>query len=390
MRQQQSLPPARIPEKVQGSLPVTHIHRPAPLNQPRLLAWSQVDQALQAERLRADKSFAPSHDERWLQTLPANEPAPQDRLPPLPGQPRIQSPLTPRGHLWLSFKSWCNSGSWLPVEIKQKDGTVLFTVFFMCFLTVMLVYTMINEPGNKLVMQEPVTPFYPRTDRSLTAVAEQQFIFLRNQHIKVTPHGLVPVRCRVLNLLLLNCPLRTEAHGGRCGVANEETGVAAGATGARGQVGIDVAHGAQIVYLSDAGNPTSVLNRYDITRPITMSMYDGPENFDVEGRCGYNGTIWNPRASGDKFGNKPEILDWQRSDTRVNVLLRPLIWGCKNVPCDCTMEITIELETTAVWVTNKLRRGERDGERLLKDLVTGIGAATCYRAGASAKAGGKK
>ena len=89
------------------------------------------------------------------------------------------------------------------------------------------------------------------------------------------------------------------------------------------RVGVYKGGGGSIGYMSAAGNKQNMINDYDKGREVQLSYYADPQDYrpDV---CGAvtpwkQSWPWNPIASGDVFGNSPEMKSYTKNGTSIDL-----------------------------------------------------------------------
>jgi hypothetical protein len=123
------------------------------------------------------------------------------------------------------------------------------------------------------------------------------------------------------------------------------------------RLGVDLAVGGSITYLSSSGTDLNIVNGFDFGRQIQMSYYSGPVPFAVEGKPPkpeWSFIGWNPIQVGDAFGNGSKILEQTNDGKRIYVKCIPMHWPLDNVPGECTYECWFELEGAAVHARCRL------------------------------------
>ena len=123
------------------------------------------------------------------------------------------------------------------------------------------------------------------------------------------------------------------------------------------RIGVDLAHGGAISYLSQSGSSESVVNVFDLGRYIQQSYYGGPKPFIPPGAVQkpfYAGWGWNPVQAGDAYGYPSQLLAYSNDGTTLYIKCRPQQWALLNVPSECTMESWITLEQRRVNVRHRL------------------------------------
>lgn len=127
-------------------------------------------------------------------------------------------------------------------------------------------------------------------------------------------------------------------------------------------IGIDTDLGGAISWLSDNNVPhKNLINCHDEGREVQQSYYGGPNKM-----CTWNGQPWpwNPISAGDQYGHKSQVLNVVRSSASLYAKVRPLMWACDNVLCDCFFETWVSFPAGAppntVVVKNRLTMFRND------------------------------
>ncbi|MCX6360149.1 MAG: Ig-like domain-containing protein [Armatimonadetes bacterium] len=126
------------------------------------------------------------------------------------------------------------------------------------------------------------------------------------------------------------------------------------------RVGVDLALGAAITYLSRSGTTDNVVNSADAGREIQQSYYSGPNDF---GNWAGQAWPWNPISVGDQWGNHSQVLAFTSDGTTMYSKIIPMQWGGSNpagTPGDCTFENWVTLEGKVVHVRNRLNNARAD------------------------------
>ena len=129
------------------------------------------------------------------------------------------------------------------------------------------------------------------------------------------------------------------------------------------RIGVDLARGGAISYLSLSGSSESVVNVHDLGRYIQQSYYGGPQPFIPPGAVqhpNYAGWPWNPVQAGDVYGYTPQLLAYSNDGTTLYVKCIPKQWALLNVTSECTMESWITLEDTRVNIQHRLTNTRSD------------------------------
>ncbi len=95
----------------------------------------------------------------------------------------------------------------------------------------------------------------------------------------------------------------------------------------------------------------NVVNSSDCGRQVQLSFYSGPVPFQPPGSSisePWKELGWNPIQTGDAFGNSSKILTYKVDKNQLYVKCVPMQWPLKNVPGDCTFEVWLQLDGSAV------------------------------------------
>lgn len=129
------------------------------------------------------------------------------------------------------------------------------------------------------------------------------------------------------------------------------------------KVGINLALGGAITYLSDAKGKGNIVNNSDWGRQIQLSFYGGPKPYTRNGKqppANWRNLGWNPIQSGDFRGNRSKVLQFKNDGKTIYVKTKPMQWPLNNEPCDCSFESWITLEGNTVQVRAKLNNNRED------------------------------
>lgn len=129
------------------------------------------------------------------------------------------------------------------------------------------------------------------------------------------------------------------------------------------RLGVDLALGGAITWLSKSGDSENVINSYDWGRQVQMSYYSGPIPFTVgEKRPAkfWQHLGWNPIQVGDDFGHQSVILEQRNDGKTIYVKCTPMQWPLENVPGECVFESWLELEGAAVRARARLTNARAD------------------------------
>ncbi len=117
------------------------------------------------------------------------------------------------------------------------------------------------------------------------------------------------------------------------------------------RVGLDLALGGAVTYLSRKDHPGNIINSADLGREIQMSHYSGPWPFVADGKKpnkAWAGLGWNPIQSGDCYDHPSKVLEHQNDGREIHVRCVPMQWPLENVPGDCVFETWTRLEGAVV------------------------------------------
>lgn len=122
------------------------------------------------------------------------------------------------------------------------------------------------------------------------------------------------------------------------------------------KMGVDLAKGGSITYLSLSGTTNNVVNDHDLGRQIQQSYCSGPEPYNPSNNVNpvWTNWPWNPIQSGDSYGNPSTVLASTNDGQTLYVKCRPMQWALDNVPGQCTFESWITLTGNVAVVSNRL------------------------------------
>lgn len=113
------------------------------------------------------------------------------------------------------------------------------------------------------------------------------------------------------------------------------------------RVGLDLALGGAVTFLSAKDRPGNLINSADLGRQIQMSHYSGPWPFEVGDKKPHPhwvGLGWNPIQTGDCYLNPSRVVEHRLTDHEIYVRCIPMQWPLDNVPGDCVFETWTTLE----------------------------------------------
>jgi hypothetical protein len=128
------------------------------------------------------------------------------------------------------------------------------------------------------------------------------------------------------------------------------------------RVGVDLAHGGALVFLSRDGGENRI-NNFDFGRQVQMAFYSGPVPFSFAGQVPaphWSHLGWNPVQTGDDFRNASRLLAHENDGRTLHVRCEPLQWPLRNVPGECTFDLWLELEGPVVKARARLENARGD------------------------------
>ncbi|RLD40553.1 MAG: hypothetical protein DRI89_11755 [Bacteroidetes bacterium] len=122
------------------------------------------------------------------------------------------------------------------------------------------------------------------------------------------------------------------------------------------KVKLDLSRGGAINYISLSGTDRNLVNIYDEGRYIQQSFYAGKSlDRTSEGQSSrWSPWSWNPIQVGDAFGNRAQIIDFQKHKDTLYVKCIPMLWDMNNKPAKAVMEQWTILNENVIEVRNKL------------------------------------
>jgi len=128
------------------------------------------------------------------------------------------------------------------------------------------------------------------------------------------------------------------------------------------KVGVDLAKGGSITYLSLSGSTNNIVNNYDLGRQIQQSYYSGPQPYNPSNNINpaWPDWPWNPIQTGDSYGNRSVVLASSNNGQMLYVKCRPMQWALSNVPGQCTFEAWLRLTNNVIIVSNRLLNARTD------------------------------
>jgi hypothetical protein len=117
------------------------------------------------------------------------------------------------------------------------------------------------------------------------------------------------------------------------------------------RIGMDLALGGAVTFLSCKDHPGNIINSADLGRQIQMSHYSGPWPFEVGDKKPnppWAGLGWNPIQTGDCYMNPSKMIEHRNDGKELYIKCIPMQWPLNNVPGDCIFETWTRLEGPVV------------------------------------------
>jgi len=117
------------------------------------------------------------------------------------------------------------------------------------------------------------------------------------------------------------------------------------------RIGMDLALGGAVTFLSSREHPGNLINSADLGRQIQMSHYSGPWPFEVGDKKphpAWVGLGWNPIQTGDCHQNPSRVVTHRNDGKEVYIQCIPMQWPLENVPGDCVFETWTTLDGPVV------------------------------------------
>ncbi len=118
------------------------------------------------------------------------------------------------------------------------------------------------------------------------------------------------------------------------------------------KMGVDYKFGGAITFLSTATGP-NVVNNYDHGRQFQIAVYDGPTPYlppGVDYIPQWIGLGYNPIQAGDAYGNKAEVVAFERRENLIYVKTIAKQFALRNYPGEVYIEHWLRLSGNAVKV----------------------------------------
>jgi len=130
------------------------------------------------------------------------------------------------------------------------------------------------------------------------------------------------------------------------------------------RIGMDLALGGAVTFLSGKGHPGNLINSADLGRQIQMSHYSGPWPYEVGDKKphpAWVGLGWNPIQTGDCHLNPSEVVEHRNNGKELYIRCLPMQWPLDQVRGDCVFETWTTLEGPLVHMRFRCtnRRADR-------------------------------
>ncbi len=113
------------------------------------------------------------------------------------------------------------------------------------------------------------------------------------------------------------------------------------------RVGMDLALGGAITFISSKDHPKNIINSADLGRQIQMSHYSGPWPFtagEKQPNPSWAMLGWNPIQTGDCYLNPSKVLEHRNDGQEIYIRCIPMQWPHNNLPGDCVFETWTTLD----------------------------------------------
>ncbi len=125
------------------------------------------------------------------------------------------------------------------------------------------------------------------------------------------------------------------------------------------KVGVDGRYGGAITYLAPVGG-TNMVNNYDLGRQFQIALYGGPNDYSKNGHQAWAGLGWNPVQAGDTYGNKSEVIAFDKQPNQLYVKTIGKQFALNNVAGEATIEHWVRLSGNVVKVHAKISLNRAD------------------------------
>lgn len=129
------------------------------------------------------------------------------------------------------------------------------------------------------------------------------------------------------------------------------------------RVGMDLALGGAVTFISSRGHPGNLINSADLGRQIQMSHYSGPWPFETAGkkpRADWAGLGWNPIQTGDCYLNPSRVVEHRNDGRELYLKCIPMQWPLDNVCGDCVFETWTTLDGPVIHMRYRCTNRRED------------------------------
>jgi hypothetical protein len=129
------------------------------------------------------------------------------------------------------------------------------------------------------------------------------------------------------------------------------------------RVGMDLALGGAVTFISGKGHPGNIINSADLGRQIQMSHYSGPWPFEVGDKKpnqAWAGLGWNPIQTGDCYMNPSRVIEHRNDGKELYIKCVPMQWPLNNAPGDCIFETWTTLEGPVIHMRYRCTNARSD------------------------------
>jgi len=129
------------------------------------------------------------------------------------------------------------------------------------------------------------------------------------------------------------------------------------------RVGMDLALGGAVTFLSNKGHPGNIINSADLGRQIQMSHYSGPWPFEVGDKKPHKawaGLGWNPIQTGDCYMNPSKVVAHKNDGKELYIKCIPMQWPLNDVRADCLFETWTTLDGPIIHMRYRCTNQRQD------------------------------
>lgn len=103
-----------------------------------------------------------------------------------------------------------------------------------------------------------------------------------------------------------------------------------------------------------------MVNNYDLGRQFQIALYGGPGDYSKSGHAAWAGLGWNPVQAGDTYGNKSEVVAFDKQPNQLYVKTIGKQFALNNVAGEAVIEHWIRLSGNVVKVHAKITLNRSD------------------------------